>query len=31
MHYVKNIKLGGLLLLVFLVTGCASHEPSPYS
>ncbi|NYS42309.1 DUF3313 domain-containing protein, partial [Pseudomonas syringae pv. actinidiae] len=31
MYYVKNIKLGGLLLLVFLVTGCASHEPSPYS
>ncbi|KPB20271.1 putative lipoprotein [Pseudomonas amygdali pv. sesami] len=31
MHYVKNMKLAGLLLLVFLVTGCASHEPSPYS
>ncbi|MCR8718479.1 DUF3313 domain-containing protein [Pseudomonas syringae] len=31
MHYVNHMKLAGLLLLGFVVTGCASHEPSPYS
>ncbi|WP_122220820.1 DUF3313 domain-containing protein [Pseudomonas syringae group genomosp. 3] len=31
MHYVNHMRLAGLLLLGFLVTGCASHEPSPYS
>ncbi|MDU8501303.1 DUF3313 domain-containing protein [Pseudomonas syringae] len=31
MHYVNHMKLAGLVLLGFLVTACASHEPSPYS
>ncbi|KPB71484.1 DUF3313 domain-containing protein [Pseudomonas cannabina] len=31
MHYVNHMKLAGLLLSGVLVTGCASHEPSPYS
>ncbi|KPX42528.1 putative lipoprotein [Pseudomonas syringae pv. helianthi] len=31
MRDVKQMKWAGLLLLGFLVTGCASHDPSPYS